>query len=129
MTQRSSICKKAIICGLNPTAGSHARVWRPERKQVISVGGQHCCSFRIGHLFGVDCPPETFSAPPHNADIRSELYDILECKQVLQKSGSGASASSIAENFIFQNSAKATYIRKPNRGDGIDDKDFAGGSL
>ena len=68
-------------------------------------------------------------APPYNADIRSELYDILECKQVRRKSGPGTSASSIAENFILKSSAKATYIRKPNRGDGVDDKDFAGGSL
>jgi hypothetical protein len=84
MAQHSSICKQAIICSLDPTAGRHARVWRPERKQVISVGSQHCRSFRTGHLFGVDSPPDTFSALPYNADIRSELYDILECKWVHQ---------------------------------------------
>src|SRR5947209_3756782 len=83
------------------------------------MSDQHCYSFQTGHLFGVDDPPEAFSAPPYNTDIRSGLYEILECKQVLQKSGSGTSASSISKNFISQNSAKATYARKPNRGDSI----------
>jgi hypothetical protein len=93
------------------------------------VGGQHCCSFRTRHLFGVDGSLEACSTGPYNADIRSELHDILECKQVLQRSGSGTSASSISENFVLQNSAKVTYIRKPNRLDSVDDKGLAGSSL
>ena len=115
--------------GLNPTAGRHTRFWRPARQQVISVGGQHCGTFRTGHPFGFDGPLEARSTPPYNGDIRSELYDILECKQVLQRSGSGTLASSISENFILQNSAKATYIRKLNRPDSVDDKDLVGSSL
>src|SRR4051812_44225044 len=94
-------------------AGIHARLEISARAAHIS-GAQYCCSSWTGHAFGVNNPLEAFSVPPHNTDLRSEVHDILECKQVIQKSGSGASASSISENFILQNSEKATYIRKPN---------------
>ena len=93
------------------------------------MGGQHCCSFRTGHPFGVDGLLEARSTPPYNAYIRSELYDILECKQVLQRSGSGTSDSSISEDFTPQSSAKATYIRELNRSDSVDDKGLVGSSL
>jgi hypothetical protein len=78
--QRSVICKKAIVCGLNPHIWRARKAWRARSEQVISVGGQHCCSFRAGHPFSPDGPLEACSTPPCNADIRSELHDVLECK-------------------------------------------------
>jgi hypothetical protein len=129
MVQRSSICKTAILCGLDPTAGRHARFGDPSASRSYQWVANIVVVFWTGHLFGVDGPPETFSAPLYNEDIRGELHDILECKQVLQRSGSGTSASSVSENFMLQNSAKAAYIGKPNRRDSMDDKAFACGSL
>src|SRR5947209_23682 len=101
MVQRSSICRKAIICGLNSSCQAH-KVRRPERSQIISVGGPYCRSSWTGHAVGVNGPLEACSVPPYTTDIRSELHDILECKQMFQKSGSGASASSVSENSYFR---------------------------